>query len=169
MFSQAFKFTLAREGGYSNNPADSGGATNHGITQHTYDHWLKEQNLPSQNVEDIPWESVDAIYKEEYWDKNKCDALTPKIGIALFDWSVTSGNYAAIYLQQLLGVMQDGQVGPQTIQAVSHHNEEELLESYLKVREEYYEKLAVKRPKDQVFLKGWLNRVQQLREYLQTI
>lgn len=36
-FEKGLKFVLAREGGYSNHPSDSGGETNKGITHKTYD------------------------------------------------------------------------------------------------------------------------------------
>ena len=45
LFKKALKFVLKWEGGYGHNPNDKGGATNKGITQYTYNAWLKEHKL----------------------------------------------------------------------------------------------------------------------------
>ena len=45
LFKKALAFVLKWEGGYVNNPYDKGGATNKGITQNTYNAWLKSCGL----------------------------------------------------------------------------------------------------------------------------
>ena len=44
-FSICVAFTLNSEGGYVNNPADPGGATNLGITLTTYREWADDPAL----------------------------------------------------------------------------------------------------------------------------
>jgi hypothetical protein len=44
-FDTCLAFTLKEEGGYSDNPADPGGATNMGITLATYRQWADNPKL----------------------------------------------------------------------------------------------------------------------------
>ena len=61
---------------------------------------------------------VGAIYKNLYWDRISGDNLPSGVDFAVFDYAVNSGvSRAAKTLQSVVGVAQDGQIGPQTIQA----------------------------------------------------
>ena len=62
LFKKALKFVLKWEGGYGHNPNDKGGATNKGITQYTYNAWLKEHKLQQKNVKHISDAEVEEIY-----------------------------------------------------------------------------------------------------------
>lgn len=117
-YAQALKQVLKYEGGYVDHPQDPGGPTNKGITQAVYDSWRKSQNLPVQSVRGIADLEVAAIYKNLYWDKIRGDDLPSGVDFAIFDYAVNSGvSRAAKTLQSVVGVAQDGQIGPQTIQA----------------------------------------------------
>ena len=59
-----------------------------------------------------------AIYKQQYWDAISGDDLPSGVDFAVFDYAVNSGvSRAAKTLQGIVGVTQDGQIGPATIQA----------------------------------------------------
>jgi len=146
-FEKALKFTLQWEGGYVNNPNDSGGATNKGITQKTYNQFIGTHGThnihASTDVKNISAFEVSWIYKELYWNKIGADSLDPKLAIAAFDFAVNSGvNRARRYIAQCDSV-----------------------EKLLLAREQYVKQIGV--GKNSVFLKGWLNRVNALRKYLQ--
>jgi lysozyme family protein len=117
-YPQALKQVLKYEGGYVDHPKDPGGPTNKGITQAVYDAWQKKNGLPTQSVRNISDAAVAAIYKQQYWDAISGDDLPSGVDFAVFDFAVNSGvSRAAKYLQAVVGVTQDGQIGPQTIQA----------------------------------------------------
>jgi lysozyme family protein len=117
-YPQALKQVLKYEGGYVDHPKDPGGPTNKGVTQAVYDSWRKTQNLPTQSVRNINDSEVAAIYKNLYWDRVSGDNLPDGVDFAVFDFAVNSGvSRAAKYLQAVVGVTQDGQIGPATIQA----------------------------------------------------
>ena len=117
-YPQALKQVLKYEGGYVDHPKDPGGPTNKGVTQAVYDSWRKSQNLPTQSVRAIADSEVAAIYKNLYWDRISGDLLPSGVDFAVFDFAVNSGvSRAAKYLQAVVGVTQDGQIGPATIQA----------------------------------------------------
>ena len=117
-YPQALKQVLKYEGGYVDHPKDPGGPTNKGVTQAVYDNWRKSQNLSIQSVRAIADSEVAAIYKNLYWDRISGDLLPSGVDFAVFDFAVNSGvSRAAKTLQAVVGVTQDGVVGPATIQA----------------------------------------------------
>ena len=117
-YAQALKQVLKYEGGYVDHPKDPGGPTNKGVTQAVYDNWRKSQNLPTQSVRAIADSEVAAIYKNLYWDRVSGDLLPSGVDFAVFDFAVNSGvSRAAKMLQSVVGVTQDGQIGPATILA----------------------------------------------------
>lgn len=117
-YPQALKQVLKYEGGYVDHPKDPGGPTNKGVTQAVYDNWRKSQNLSTQSVRAIADSEVAAIYKNLYWDRISGDLLPSGVDFAVFDYAVNSGvSRAAKTLQAVVGVTQDGVIGPATIQA----------------------------------------------------
>lgn len=117
-YPQALKQVLKYEGGYVDHPKDPGGPTNKGVTQAVYDNWRKSQNLSTQSVRAIADSEVAAIYKNLYWDRISGDLLPSGVDFAVFDFAVNSGvSRAAKTLQAVVGVTQDGVIGPATIQA----------------------------------------------------
>lgn len=87
-FEKALAFTLQWQGGYVNDPDDPGGATNKGITQKTYDAWLKEKGRASVPVKNIPDAEVSAIYQGSYWAEAHCPEIPGVAAQAAFDIAV---------------------------------------------------------------------------------
>ena len=160
-FPKALAFTLKWEGGYSNHPNDSGGATNKGVIQRVYNSYRRLNNLSIQDVRLITDKEVHAIYREMYWNTVCGDKFPEKLATAVFDWGVNSGpNRAIKKLQDCLGVKVDGIVGPVTVEAAT----DGILGEYLDSREKFY--YAIGTGTQKVFLKGWLNRLNDLRDFL---
>ncbi len=85
-FEKGVKFVLAREGGYSNHPNDSGGETNKGVTHKTYDAYRKSQGLPTRSVKDITDKEVKDIYYNNYYKASGADKIKdPKMSTVVFD------------------------------------------------------------------------------------
>lgn len=167
-FQDALKFTLFAEGGYSDNPADSGGATDYGITQETWDAYCDAQGLASSPVTGIPLSGAKAIYHGMYWQAGHCDQLPAKLGICHFDWCVNHGVAgAAITLQTALGVAEDGIIGPITLGTAERCDVWPTVIKYLQLREDWYQQDVRQNPSQIVFLDGWRNRVDNLRDYLE--
>jgi len=147
IFPQALKFVLKWEGGYVNNPNDLGGATNKGITQKTYDSLRHAVKLPIQTVKNITDKEVEAIYKNMYWIKAGCDKLAPKLATVHFNCAVNMGiNRANTFLKSCNGS----------------------LDKYLLLQEEKYKQFA-KVKGQEIFLKGWINRLNALKIFLTTL
>ena len=163
-FDKALKFTLKWEAGYVNDPNDKGGETNKGITKAVYDKWRKDGRLTPQSVKQITDEEVRTIYYELYWEKAICTALDDAVAIAHFDCAVNTGVGQAIkILQRAVGAKEDGAFGPKTMDKVN--NTRHLLSKIIQAREDFYLDLG-KKKEYSPYLKGWLNRTNDLKSYL---
>lgn len=152
------------EGGFSNHPSDTGGATMAGITIATYKSYCKIKGKPVPTVEDlknITQEEWMDILKTLYWDKWQADDINNQsIANLIVDWVWASGVYGIKYPQQVLGVTADGIVGPKTLAAINDYaNQEELFNKLWERRKQHFEAIVANNASQQVFLKGWLNRL----------
>jgi len=90
-FDTCLAFTLKEEGGYSDNPADPGGATNMGITLATYRQWADNPTLGPVQVQDMTERTATAIYRSLYWNPLRADALAAGVDLSVFDMGVNAG------------------------------------------------------------------------------
>lgn len=168
---------IAREGDYSDHPADRGGPTRWGITQavaraHGYG---GEMRL-------LPREDAVSIYRARYWDGPRfafVAELAPRIAAEMFDTGVNMGPaVVAGFLQRALNALNrngrdfadivvDRQVGPRTLAALGRFmdsrgasGEAVLLKAMEALQGARYIDLAEGRPAQEAFLYGWLaNRI----------
>ena len=168
-FDIALAFTLPAEGGYVDDPADHGGATNHGITQAVYDDWRDEQKLARQSVVMITDAETSRIYQERYWTTGRCDGMTLKLAVTHFDWCVNHGVSGAIEtLQQTVGVDADGIWGPATAAAVAQAPVA-MYYAYINARRAWYTARVNSRPDQAKFGPGWMKRCDQLQRYVEAL
>jgi len=172
VLSLALSFTLRStvEGGYVDNPADPGGATNHGITQATYTNWLTEHSMPEADVRQISSQEVNAIYKELFWVRPHFDliaAFLPASTIAVFDWYLNGGNrmeQAAIEsFQRRVGVVADGAIGPHTAKAAQSIGNDLVFALQLCQDRQAYDDMHT----GPTFIHGITNRIDAMKEFLQ--
>lgn len=156
-------FILKWEGGFVNDPDDLGGATNKGVTLSTYMQYCRKKGYPVPTVErlkNLSEQEWTEILKTMYWDRWKADQIeSQSVANILVDWVWASGNYGIKIPQKLLGVTVDGIVGPKTIDAVNSRNPRELFDMIKIARFDYIEDICRKRPANNKFKRGWLNRI----------
>jgi len=112
-FDQSFDKLISHEGGYSNDPRDPGGETNHGVTKR-----VAAANGYTGDMREFTRDAAKAIYRKSYWDAVKADQLPDDVRFHVFDAAVNSGvSQAAKWLQRSVGVPDDGAIGPKTIAA----------------------------------------------------
>jgi len=159
-FEECLKFTLPWEGGYVNNPYDSGGATNYGVTQETYNEYLMRHGKRSRDVRDITMEEISAIYREMYWDALDCDKLfVAPLDLVMFDTAVNFGVVGAVeFLQEALNVEVDGDFGPVTKQALGKASSVESAELICYGRLSYRDYRVMQKSSQHIFHSGWIRR-----------
>ncbi|WP_053221029.1 glycoside hydrolase family 108 protein [Methylobacterium indicum] len=159
-FERAMPLVLAHEGGWSDDPADPGGATNLGVTIGTLSLWLGRPATKAE-VKALTVATVAPIYRQRFWDKIQGDALPAGLGYALFDFAVNSGpKRAVIGLQRALEVADDGALGPLTLAAVAKHKPADLIDALCDGRLAFLRALSTW-PR---FGKGWARRVEEVRK-----
>ncbi len=163
-FNTCLAFTLREEGGYSDDPADPGGATNMGITLATYRRWSDDPDLGTVQVQDMTERTARAIYRSLYWNPLRADALPVGVDLSVFDMGVNAGIWgSARLLQRCLGFVGeevDGCIGPETLAAVAKHNARSLVDDLAERQAAYYRSLS----DFPTFGRGWLNRTQARRD-----
>jgi lysozyme family protein len=162
-FDICLAFTLKAEGGYVDDPADPGGATNMGITLATLRQWSDDPDLGPTQVEDMPQRTARAIYRSLYWNPLRADALPPGVDLSVFDMGVNAGIWrSARLLQRALGFTGeevDGSIGPETLAAAAKCNARALVDDLAERQAAYYRGLA----EFPIFGTGWLNRTEARR------
>lgn len=176
-FEKAFEHTVGLEGGYVDDPRDSGGATRFGITEAT----ARAAGYPGA-MRDLPLTTAKRIYRERYWDALNLGAiaeLAPRIACELFDTAVNMGTgVPGRWLQRGLNALNrggadygelvvDGKLGGKSVWALKAYlakrgkgGEAVLLALLNGLQAAFYLELAERRAKDEAFLYGWLaNRV----------
>ncbi|MBF0374305.1 MAG: hypothetical protein HQL39_12930 [Alphaproteobacteria bacterium] len=168
---------IETEGGFTDNPADSGGATMYGITE-------VEARAAGWHgpMRDLPRPLAFHIYAARYWDSLRLDdvaALSPRIAAELADTGVNMGTAtAARFLQRSLNALNkggslfpdlatDGVIGQGTVTALAAflrvravEGETVMLRAINGLQAARYIGLAEQRAKDEEFVFGWLlNRV----------
>jgi hypothetical protein len=158
-FDACMPFIFKAEGGYSDNPEDPGGPTNFGVTLATLRAYEGDPNLTADDVKKLTRAVAREIYRTAYWNRMQCGALPAGLDLEVFDFGVNSGPAESVKtLQGLIGVTQDGSVGPITLAAVRQFNVGDLIGRFAQARLAFYQSLNMPE-----FEQGWATRVAQIQ------
>lgn len=185
VFQAAHEFVAKWEGGLSDHPNDRGGVTAYGASLEFVKDIAKnasgQQFLTSLGVRlpvtrktilALTKAQVMALFRREFWDLPKIGQLPDPLAFALYDCAVNMGAKTAIRLGQQaccqagLNIAVDGIIGPKTIAAMQK-KPLVILDYQLALRSLRYNAIANANKSQQVFLKGWLNRLNDLTRTLQ--
>ena len=171
--TQLIDDVIGREGGYSNHPADRGGATRWGITEA-----VARAHGYRGDMRSFPRDEAVRLYKRIYWERPgfaRIGDLAPSIASELFDTGVNMGPGVAVsFLHRALNALNRGasdyadivpgvRVDDATVSALSTflmkrapHGEAVLMKALEALQGERYLDLAERRPANEAFLYGWL-------------
>lgn len=181
-------FILKWEGGFANDPADAGGATNKGVTIATWKRCGYDKDgdgdVDVADLKLISNEDVrNHVLKPAFWDRWKADNIhSQKIANILVDWVWGSGKHGIVIPQRLLGVNPDGIVGNKTLAAVNFADPDQLFNVIYNARVKflknitassiaaYERKIGRKATEKELmkhtnkrFLNGWLRRLADIK------
>ena len=157
-FDQCLAAVLHHEGGYVNHPKDPGGMTNLGVTKRVWEKWVGHE-VDEKAMRALTPADVGPMYRKKYWDKVCGDNLPAGVDMAVFDLAVNSGpGRAAKMLQKVLGVPEDGMIGPKTLEKVGSLDASKLVEDYNAQRLSFLQALLTW----ETFGKGWGRRVAEV-------
>ena len=164
-FPAALHALLKHEGGYVFHEKDPGGMTNLGVTKRVWEEWVGHE-VDEKQMRALTPDLVAPLYKKKYWDKVCGDELPSGVDLAVFDLAVNSGpGRAAKMLQKVLGIAQDGAIGPQTLLKVASIDSEKLVVDYNAERLAFLMAL----PQWDTFGKGWGRRVAEVTKEASTM
>lgn len=158
-FPRALALVLKSEGGWSDNPADPGGATMKGVTLANFRRYVKA-DAGKDDLRRISDDQVATVYRRFYWDAVAGAELPDGVDYAVFDFAVNSGpGRAAKYLQANVGVSQDGRIGPATLAATRARPAGVVIDQLCDARLAFLKRL----PTWTTFGRGWSDRVRSVR------
>ncbi|MER8375736.1 glycosyl hydrolase 108 family protein [Mesorhizobium sp. M1406] len=158
-FARALALVLKSEGGWSDNPADPGGATMKGVTLANFRRYVKA-DATKADLRSIGDAQLATIYRRFYWDAVLGAELPNGVDFAVFDFAVNSGpGRAAKYLQAAVGVAQDGRIGPATLAAVEAKPAGVIIDALCDARLAFLKRL----PTWATFGRGWSDRIKSVR------
>ncbi|MER8630504.1 hypothetical protein NKH55_12140 [Mesorhizobium opportunistum] len=158
-FARALALVLKSEGGWSDNPADPGGATMKGVTLANFRRYVRA-DATKADLRQISDDQVATVYRRFYWDAVLGAELPDGVDYAVFDFAVNSGpGRAAKYLQAAVGAVQDGRIGPATLGAARAKPAGVVIDQLCDARLAFLKRL----PTWPTFGRGWSDRVRSVR------
>lgn len=146
-FEQAFKWLMVDEGGYTNDPSDSGGATKYGITIGDYKKYLKKGATPN-DVKTLTLAQAETIYRSKYWSAVNGDTLPSGVDNAAFNYGVLAGIGRPITDLKKFSSITDP---------------DKLIDAIADEMQDFLSRLSSS-GKNTKFRKGWLSRVSRMRK-----
>ena len=187
-FSIAHKFTAKWEGGLTDHPADRGQITKFGVSLVFLSGLAESQpnrdvlermgiRLPitRQVIYDLTETQAASLFRWQFWDKLRLGLIPLRPAVVLYDAAVNSGPAQSVKLAQRgynrcvtygQPLMVDGIMGPATRAAMQLADTDKALTAMLDAREAFFQTIVANNPSQQVFLRGWINRVDDLRRYV---
>ena len=151
-FNNIIEGVIEAEGGYVNDPADSGGETKYGISKRAF---------PKEDIKGLTIDRAKEIYFNKYWKPSKAYLIPTDLQHVYFDMCVNFGIIGAgRVLQEAINgkykdsVTVDGRVGPKTLKAIKKL-EADRLRAYRVLK---FAEIVCKDPSQEKFWFGWFRR-----------
>ena len=188
-FKTAYAHVMDIEGGYANDPDDTGGETYKGVSRKNFPRWkgwgivdlIKRANPAKKGEQlnaplgaNVELQTLVAdFYKTEFWDVLKLDYIKSQaIAVELFDTGVNCGTgIAALFLQQAINVTnrngidyadikEDAVIGAATANTLNTHPRPgDVLKVLNVLQGARYIDICRANKKQEKFFRSWFSRV----------
>lgn len=164
-FPDAVAFLFKDEGGYVNNPHDSGGPTKYGVTLRTLSGW-RARECTVDDIKALEQVEAAAIYRARYWDANRLGEIENAwLATILLNAVVLFGARTVVKIVQTatgfeaLGLTADGVVGDHFLTVTNSSDPNKLALLIKNQLVSYVAQIVAAQPKNRIFQNGWLARV----------
>lgn len=188
-FEQAYSHTMGNEGGWVNNPSDSGGETYKGISRANWPRWsgwgivdatkgtmLKQPSFGTTEYRNwakflngqlgaspLLQKAVANFYKQNFWGALG-DITDQRVAEEVFDKRVNCGDIACRWIQRAAGTGADGVIGPASITAINAADPAALLAGFNDCAKRYYDGILQRDPSQEQFRHSWFARLKNYDE-----
>ena len=149
-FNLAICGVLKDEGGYVNDPADSGGETKYGISKASY---------PNVDIANLTVAAASAIYQRDFWLFSGISSQA--VANKMFNEYVNMRHDAIKLAQRIVGVNADGSYGPHTEAAINAADAVMFLSAFRTALVAHYSAIVAANPSEAKFLNNWLARARE--------
>jgi lysozyme family protein len=157
-FQECLDLVLKAEGGWVHHEADPGGETNLGVTKRVWEEYVGH---PVESLKKLTKDDVAPLYEQKYWRPCYGEVLPRGLDFVTFSFGVNAGPGRSVkLLQQSLGLVSDGIIGPRVMQKLRESNIADVIKSFSESRREYYKSLK----NFPIFGKGWISRTDKEEE-----
>lgn len=130
-FENCFSFTVGVEGGLTLDREDRGNWTSGhvGIGElNGTKYGISAASYPKLDIRNLTMEKAKEIYRRDYWNRVQGDRLPRGLDLVAFDGAVNSGpGPSEEWIQEAVGAIPDGVIGPKTLAAIANHDLEETI------------------------------------------
>lgn len=153
---------FGHEGGFTDRKSDpgnwTGGKVGKGKLKGTK-FGIAANSHPDLDIKNLTLADATEIYRRDYASKIKFDALPAGVDYATLDYAINSGpKKAAMDLQHVAGVADDGKIGPITLEAVRSKDAAMLIDDLCSRRLAFLQRLSIW----DEYGKGWSRRVKSV-------
>lgn len=186
IYDKAFEFAMKWEGGLSDDADDHGGITKYGVSIELLKDLERTDagktfllgigaKLPvsRETIRSLTLYQSKEVFRKYFYSAPGFDRFNWRVAWCLFDAAMNCGVKQSVKFAQrgynanigyATPLVDDGVIGPNTSTALKIATSDKAVSSMLDAREDFYRSIA--KGSQAKFLKGWLNRTNDLRKQL---
>jgi lysozyme family protein len=150
----SLNFTFNYDGFKDDQAAGESFATSYGVTEYTWNDAV-EAGIVTGSIADATQDQCITVLHDMFWNKVNGDGLPSGCDVVVYNNGMVCGaEHAAKLAQRVVGVAEDGAIGPITLLAIKGFGVQQFIDAMTAADEKYFAALA----KAPLYLIGWDRR-----------